>query len=314
MVRMTDFTFPSSNGTSSIHCRMWRPAGEVRGVVQLVHGVAEHIGRYGAFAEFLTEHGFAAAGDDHHGHGLSIADESERGWFAEKDGWKLIVEDEKKLRDRLREEFPNVPMILLGHSMGSFMARTYIGDYPDDFDLCILSGTGHTPGAVCRLGRMAARREIRRHGSKFRSGTLKQMAFGSYLKGIEDPIGPNDWICRDEAVIRAYDADPLCGFTPTAELMYEMMVGLENIGNNSHNMKIRKDLPILFISGDADPVGGWGKGVRTVFDRMKGLGIRDVSLKLYPGARHEVLNELNKAEVWDDVLAWIEKKLPEKAG
>ena len=313
MVRMTDFTFPSSSGANSIHCRLWQPEGRVRGVVQLVHGVAEHIGRYGAFAEFLTEHGFAAAGDDHLGHGLSIGDDSERGWFAEEDGWKRIIEDEKLLRDRLREEFPGVPMILLGHSMGSFMARTYIGEYPDDFDLCILSGTGHTSRAVCRAGRMIARREIRRHGSKYRSETLQKIAFGSYLKGIEDPIGPNDWICRDEAVIRAYDADPLCGFTATAELMHEMMAGLELIGSKSHNMKIRKDLPILFISGDADPVGGWGKGVRTVFERMQALGIRDITLKMYPGARHEVLNELNKEEVWNDVLDWLDSKLPAKA-
>ena len=309
MVKMSDFTFLSASGANNIHCRLWKPDGEVRGVVQLVHGVAEHIGRYGAFAEFLTAHGFAAAGDDHLGHGLSVNDDSEKGWFAEKDGWKLVVRDEKTLRDKMREEFPGVPMILLGHSMGSFIARTYIGDYPEDFDLCILSGTGHTPGAVCRAGRMVARREIHRHGSKYRSATLQNMAFGSYLKNIEDPIGPNDWICRDEAVIRAYDADPLCGFAGTAELMYEMMLGLEQIGNNSHNMKMKKDLPILFISGDADPVGGWGKGVRTVFNRFKSIGMQDLTIKIYPGARHEVLNELNKQEVWDDVLDWIEKKL-----
>lgn len=309
MVKMSDFTFLSASGVNNIHCRLWKPDGEVRGVVQLVHGVAEHIGRYGAFAEYLTAHGFAAVGDDHLGHGLSVNDDSEKGWFAEKDGWKLIVRDEKTLRDKMREEFPGVPMILLGHSMGSFIARTYIGDYPEDFDLCILSGTGHTPGAVCRAGRMVARREIRRHGSKYRSATLQNMAFGSYLKNIEDPIGPNDWICRDEAVIRAYDADPLCGFPGTAELMYEMMLGLEQIGNNSHNMKMKKDLPILFISGDADPVGGWGKGVRTVFNRFKSVGMQDLTIKMYPGARHEVLNELNKQEVWDDVLDWIEKKL-----
>lgn len=309
MVKMSDFTFLSASGNNNIHCRLWKPDGEVRGVVQLVHGVAEHIGRYGAFAEFLTAHGFAAVGDDHLGHGLSVNDDSEKGWFAEKDGWKLVVRDEKTLRDKMREEFSGVPMILLGHSMGSFIARTYIGDYPEDFDLCILSGTGHTPGAVCRAGRMVARREIRRHGGKYRSATLQNMAFGSYLKNIEDPIGPNDWICRDEAVIRAYDADPLCGFPGTAELMYEMMLGLEQIGNNSHNMKMKKDLPILFISGDADPVGGWGGGVRTVFNRFKSIGMQDVTIKIYPGARHEVLNELNKQEVWDDVLDWIEKKL-----
>ena len=309
MAKITDFHFSSANGSTNIHCRMWSPEGEPRGGVQIVHGVAEHIGRYHDFASFLAGNGFVAVGDDHLGHGLSVNNDSEVGWFAEKDGWELITRDEKTLRDMMREKYPSVPLILLGHSMGSFMARTYIGYYPDDFDLCILSGTGHTPGAVCRAGRIIARREIRRHGSKYRSATLQRIAFGSYLKGIENPIGPNDWICRDENVIRAYDADPLCGFSGTAELMYEMMVGLELIGNNSHNMKIRKDLPILMISGSADPVGGWGKGVRAVFDRFRGIGIQDVTIKLYPDARHEVLNELNKQEVWDDVLTWINKKL-----
>lgn len=310
MANVTDFTFPSCSGQNEIHCRLWTPEGEVRGVVQIMHGVSEHIGRYHDFAVFLTEHGFAAVGDDHLGHGLSVKDESELGWFAEEDGWEKIIQDEKYLLDMMQENIPGVPTVLLGHSMGSFMARTYIGWYPDDFDLCILSGTGHTPGAVCRAGRMIARREIRRHGSKFHSQTLQNMAFGSYLKGIEDPIGPNDWICRDEAVIRAYDADPLSGQPASAELMYEMMVGLEMIGNNSHMGKMKKDLPVLFIAGDADPVGSWGKGVRTVFDRFRSNGMQDISIKLYPGMRHEVLNELGKEQVWDDVLDWIEKKLP----
>ena len=309
MAKITDFHFSSADGRSGIHCRMWSPEGEPRAIVQIVHGVAEHIGRYHDFASFLSDNGFVAVGDDHLGHGLSVGDESEIGWFAEKDGWELIIKDEKTLRDRMREKFPGIPMILLGHSMGSFMARTYIGYYPDDFDLCILSGTGNTPGIVCRAGRLIARREIRRHGSKYRSATLQKMAFGSYLKGIENPIGPNDWICRDENVIRAYDADPLCGFNATAELMYEMMAGLEIIGSDSHIMKMKKDLPILLVSGSADPVGGWGNGVRTVFDRFKSVGMEDVTIKLYPDDRHEILNELNKQEVYSDVLAWIEKKL-----
>ena len=309
MEMITDFTFSSSDGRSAIHVRLWEPEAPVRAVVQLVHGVAEHIGRYDAFARFLCAHGIAAAGTDHLGHGLTVKDESEKGWFAESNGWDKIVLDEKTLRDTLKKKYPGVPLILLGHSMGSFMARTYIGEYPDDFDLCILSGTGHTPGAVCRAGRMIARREIRRHGSKYRSMTLQNMAFGSYLKGIENPIGANDWICRDEAVIRAYDEDPLCGFVGTAGLMYDMMSGLALIGSNSHMMKMRKDLPILFIAGEADPVGSWGKGVRTVFDRFKGIGMQDVTIKMYPEMRHEVLNELGREQVWNDVLSWIDGKL-----
>ena len=309
MVRMSDFTFPSAHEGISIHCRRWQPDGPVRGVVQIVHGVAEHIGRYGEFADYLAENGFVAVGDDHLGHGLSVGDESERGWFAEENGWELLIADEKTLRDKMRAEFPDKPLILLGHSLGSFMVRTYIGEYPDDVDLCILCGTGSTPGPFCRLGCALAQREIRRRGSKYRSPALQSIAFGSYMRGIKNPIGAYDWICRDENVLRAYDADPLCGFVGTAELMYELLHGLELIGRLDHMRKMRRDLPVLFISGDADPVGRRGKDVRLVYDRFLSVGMRDVELKLYPGARHEVLNELNKREVWADVLDWLERRL-----
>ncbi len=309
MVRMSDFTFPSASGANNIHCRLWSPETEVRGVVQIVHGVAEHIGRYNDFAEFLTRHGFAVVGDDHLGHGLSVNDHSERGWFAEENGWDKVVQDEKTLHELMRESYPDAPMILLGHSMGSFISRTYIGCYPDDFDACILSGTGQNPAFVCRIGRMLANSEIKKHGSKYRSQRLQNLAFGSYLKGIENPIGANDWICRDEAVIRGYDADPLCGGTATAELMSEMMGGLIRIGSKAHLQRMNKSMPVLFISGDADPVGNWGKGVLTVYGRFQDAGMQDVTLKLYPGGRHEMLNELNKQDVWNDVLSWLEEKI-----
>lgn len=308
MVKMSDFTFPSSSGTNSIHCRLWQPESDVRGLVQIVHGVAEHIGRYGEFAEFMTEHGFAVIGDDHLGHGLSVNDNSELGWFAEENGWDKVVQDEKTLHDLMRERFPDTPMILLGHSMGSFIARTYLGRFPDDFDACILSGTGQNPAIVCRIGQFLANSELRKHGSRYRSQKLQNMAFGSYLKGISNPIGANDWICRDENVIRRYDADPFCGTAATTELMYEMLGGIILIGKTAHMRKMDQEKPILFISGDADPVGNWGKSVRLVFRRFQDVGMRDVTLKLYPNARHEVLNELNKEEVWNDVLDWLNQK------
>ncbi len=309
MATITDFTFPSASGKHSIHCRQWSPEGDPVGVVQLVHGVAEHIGRYHDFAEFLTRHGFAAVGDDHLGHGLSVNDPSELAWFDETDGWDKVVRDEKALHDRMKAEYPAVPHILLGHSMGSFIARTYIGYYPDDFDLCILSGTGQQSLIICRAGRFMAARDIRKNGSKNRSRQLNNMAFGPYLKGIENPIGPNDWICRDEAVIRAYGDDPLSGIPGTSGLMYDMMGGLIIIGQKDHMAKMRKDMPVLFIAGDADPVGSWGKDVPKLAGMFTAVGMKDVSYKLYPGARHEVLNELNKQEVWNDVLDWITKRI-----
>lgn len=309
MVCVSDFSFPSTDGVHTIRVRRWVSDGPVRGVVQLVHGVAEHIERYDAFARYLAEHGFVVAGDDHLGHGKSVRDASELGWFGEEKGWEHLTEDEKFLRDTLKKNYPGAALVLFGHSMGSFISRTYLGWHPADFDACVLSGTGRQPAIVCRIGKLLARAEIRSHGSKYRSSFLQKLAFGGYLKGIENPIGANDWICRDEAVIRAYDADPLCGFTATAGLMYELMNGLLIIGNAGHIAKMKKDLPILFIAGDKDPVGDYGKGVTRVAAEFRKAGMEDVSVKLYPGARHEVLNELDKQTTWQDVLDWIDQHL-----
>ncbi len=309
MVNISDFTFPSSNGVNTIRCRQWLPEGTVQAVVQLVHGVAEYIDRYDEFARFLAEHGMAAVGDDHLGHGQSIRDDSELGWFNEDNGWEHLVRDEKTLHDMLAERFPGVPMVLFGHSMGSFIARTYLGMYPEDFTACVLSGTGRQPSVVCRAGIFLAGREIKKHGSKYRSALLQKIAFGGYLKRVEDPIGANDWICRDEAVIREYDADPLCGFTATAGLMRDMMRGLLLIGQSGHMAKMDKTKPILFIAGEEDPVGSYGKGVRQVAAAFQKAGMQDVTVKLYPGARHEVLNELDRQATWDDALAWMEEKI-----
>ncbi len=309
MGKMSDFSFLSSDDVHQIHCRLWEPAGEAKAVVQLVHGVAEYIARYDAFASFLTDHGYAVCGDDHLGHGESINDDTELGWFSDEKGWKHLVDDEKCLHDLLAQKYPGRPQVLFGHSMGSFIARTYLGVYPDGCDACVLSGTGRQAGIVCAVGKILARREIKSHGSKYRSPTLQKIAFGSYLKRIEDPIGPNDWICRDENVIRAYDADPLCGFTATAGLMYDMMDGLSIIGRTDHMAKMDKALPVLFIAGGEDPVGAYGKGVQTVAGQFKKAGMQDVTVELYPGCRHEVLNELEKEKVWSNVLAWLEKHI-----
>ena len=308
MVQVSDFSFPSTDGAHTIHCRQWLPDGPVRRVVQLVHGVAEHIGRYDAFARFLAENGCAVAGDDHLGHGQSIGSDRELGWFGEEKGWEHLVEDEKVLRDILRERFAGAPMVLFGHSMGSFIARTYLGWHPADFDGCVLSGTGRQPAIVCQAGKFMARREISAHGSGYRSPRLQKLAFGSYLKRIENPIGANDWICRDENVIRAYDADPLCGFTATAGLMRDMMEGLQIIGSRRHMALMEKSLPVLFAAGEEDPVGGYGKGVEKVADAFRRAGMEDVTVKLYPGSRHEILNELDKQTVWRDILRWMESK------
>lgn len=304
-----EFHFSSVNGINNIHAIEWQPEGDIRGVLQIAHGVAEYVDRYNDFASFLAGHGFVVAGNDHLGHGQSVADESELGWFGEKDGWDMVVGDMKKLHDLLGDKYPGKPMFLLGHSMGSFLARTYMAMHPKDWYGVILSGTGHQPGLVCRAGGLVAKKEIKKRGSKYRSPILQKLAFGSYLKRIENPATANDWLSRDAELVAKYTADHLCGYTATAGLMRDMMQGLDFIRRPENLAKMRKLLPVFFLSGAEDPVGGWAKGVEQVAASFKKAGMLDVKVKLYEGGRHEMLNEINKEEVYGDILSWLEEKV-----
>lgn len=309
-VTKNEFFFPSTNGTSHIHAIEWLPEdGEIRAALQIAHGVAEYVDRYDGFARFLTQHGIAVVGNDHLGHGKSVADDSELGWFGDEGGWMTVVDDIKRLRDLSGEKHPGKPYFLLGHSMGSFLTRSFIIRYPDALDGVILSGTGQQSAAACFAGSLLAGREIRRNGSKYRSETLQKLAFGSYLKKIDKPSGPNDWLSRDAELIRRYSEDALCGYTVSAALMRDMMFGLDFIRKPANLAKMKKTMPVLFFSGTDDPVGGWSKGVRRVVASFIRAGMKDVTLRLYDGGRHEMLNETNKQEVYDDVLAWLDEKI-----
>ena len=309
-MKMLESSFRSGNGKNDIHVAEWLPEGPARGVVQIAHGVAEYIDRYDAFARCLAEHGFAVVGNDHLGHGKSIANESELGWFGEKDGWNLVVGDMKKLRDRERDKFQGVPYFLLGHSMGSFLARTYIIRYPYDLDGVVISGTGWQSGPVCAGGLLIAKSEICRHGTKYRSDRLDHMAYGNYLNRIAEPASQKDWLSRDAQIVKKYVDDPLCGFVGTAGLMRDMMMGLDFIRRPENLNKMNKSLPVLFFSGAEDPVGGWSRGVSKAVAAFKSAGMQDVTVHLYDGGRHEMLNEVNKQEVWADVLGWLDGKVP----
>ena len=309
MAVFTDFTFESSAGVNTIHARKCVPEGSVRGVVQIAHGIAEHVGRYEDFMAFLAENGFVAVANDHLGHGLSSRNNAEKGLFARTNGWKFAVNDMARLHDIMQAEVPGVPYILFGHSMGSFLTRTYIIRYPDKYDLVILSGTGHQSKALVFGGCLMADTLCRVKGAEAWGDTLNKVAFGSYCDRIVNPRTPCDWLSRDEAVVDRYMADENCGFVCKNGLYRDMMHGIRFIMDpkNLDCMDLTK--PVYFMSGEEDPVGDYGKGVDRAYKSFCDAGCTDVKMKLYPGGRHEMLNEINKDEVYQDILDWINSKL-----
>lgn len=309
MVSFSEFHFPSHDGKTVIRAVEWRPEGEIRAVVQIAHGVAEYIDRYGAFANFLCEHGIAVIGNDHLGHGGSVSEGAPRVWFSEENGWEHVVDDMHELRLEGGRRFPGVPYFLMGHSMGSFLARTYLIRYPGSVRGEIIMGTGHQSGALVAAGRAVAKIEAKRVGSASFSPLIESMAFGAYNK----PFAPNrtthDWLSVNEENVDRYLADPLCGGKATVGLFYDMLGGIGFIRKpeNLKKMDVRK--PALFISGWQDPVGDMGKGVIAACNSFRNAGVTDLTLQLYPGMRHEILNETGREEVYDFILQWIETRI-----
>jgi alpha-beta hydrolase superfamily lysophospholipase len=305
MPQLTEFYYQSSDGVHNIYARQWTPDEPARAVLQIAHGVAEHICRYDPFMKFLAEHGIAVAGNDHLGHGRSVNSDAELGFFAKDEGWDKIVQDTYTLHRRLRSEFPDIPIFLFGHSMGSFVARTFGILHGKDLSGLIICGTGHQPGLMVTGGKTAAALDMRSRGQEHHSSFLNTLAFGSYNKGIKPLRTGSDWLSRDPMVVDAYISDPLCGFIPTAELFHEMMKGIDFVTDRKNIDLMPKYLPVLMISGASDPVGENGRGVIRAYTAFLNAGLENVQLKLYPGARHELLNETNKQQVYDDTLFWI---------
>lgn len=307
----TDFFFKSGSGARLHGCR-WTPDSQVRAVLQIVHGIAEYVERYDGFANFLNRQGILVVAEDHMGHGKSISQECPQGYFA--GGWQTAVDDTYRLTRDTMAEFRDVPFILFGHSMGSFMARTILAKYPDSgITAAVICGTGWQPAPVLAAGKAACALVCRAKGERAPSPLLQAMAFGTYNRKVEHPRTPYDWLSRDNSVVNAYKADPLCGFTPTAGLMRDMMEGIAYIQREENLAKMGKALPVLFIAGGDDPVGSYGAGVRTAAEAFRKAGMERVDVRIYPLCRHELLNEINREEIMDDVSRWIDgvlEKIP----
>lgn len=293
--------YPSATGLCDIRYRMWIPE-DPQAALQITHGMAEHIDRYDEFASFFAENGVLVYGNDIVSHGKSISSGMPKGYFGEQNGWDAVVQDMRTLRDLVKNEFKGIPFILLGHSMGSFLARTYAGRDGADFDAFIFSGTaGANP--VLAIGKLIAKSEIKKTGGKVPSITLFNMSFGSYNKAFQPNRTTNDWLSRDEAKVDLYVADENCGFPFTAHAMLDVFTGLSEISSEKWAARVPKR-PILMLSGAKDPVGNSGKGVKQVYGWLVKTG-HEAELKLYENGRHEMLNEINRKDVYGDILLFV---------
>lgn len=299
--RIIKGTFSSTTGLR-LDYRMWLPEGEPKAVIQLVHGMAEHIDRYDATARALSDAGFAVVGHTHLGHGTGA---KLKGWFAEKDGWQHLIDDVHALRQRTQQHHPGVPYILLGHSMGSFITRCYMMQYADGLAGAILSGTGFFPKPVALLGLGVAKLVCLFGGEKKPSKLINGIAFGGSNKLFKPARTDFDWLTRDEAIVDSYVADPYCGFIFTGGGYRDFFSGLNRL---TKVQNVPADLPVLLFSGEKDPVGS-GNGVNKVADQLRAAGVQQVDVKLYPDGRHEMFNELNRQEVWQDVAEWVNKQV-----
>ncbi|WP_300800748.1 alpha/beta fold hydrolase [uncultured Acetatifactor sp.] len=306
-----EFYFDSRDGKSRIHAVRYRPedTGQVRCVLQVVHGMAEYAERYEEFAAYLVERGFVVTGDDHLGHGKSVGQGGKQGYFCEQDPATVLVRDVHRLKKLTEELYPGVPYVLMGHSMGSFITRNYLCRYGTGISGAVIMGTGMQPKAVLDMARLVAGIQKLFCGSGHVSRLLDRLAFGGYGRGITDRRTAFDWLSRDRERVDRYIADPMCGFTFTVNgfgALFELVLRLYSPENLA---AVPRELPVFMVSGDADPVGDYGKGVRRAYDSLVVAGLTDIRLKLYPGGRHELLNETNRSQVMQDICRWVEENV-----
>lgn len=306
-----EFYYDSRDGKSKLHAVRYTPenTGSIRCVVQIVHGMAEYVERYEEFAEYLTDRGCVVTGEDHMGHGKSVGEDGKYGYFCEQDPATVLVRDVHRLKKATQALYPDVPYILMGHSMGSFITRNYMFRYGTGINAAVVMGTGTQPQMLLNIFRIFGGIQKLLFGSDYVSKLFDRMAFGKYNDRIENPATDFDWLSRDARRVEDYLRDPMCGFVFTVNGFLTMNELIARLNRSENIERVPKKLPVLMVSGTEDPVGDYGAGVRKACNSLVGTGVQNIRLKLYSGDRHELLNETNREEVMQDIFDWMEEEV-----
>ncbi len=307
----SEFSFLSCDGKNSIHAEIYEPEDrEIRGVVQLSHGMVDHVGRYTALADYLAGEGFVFAGNDHLGHGKSVKSEEDFGYFAPKDGYKHVVDDLYAMNGELRKRYPDKPVILLGHSMGSFLARLYAVKYPKSIDGVIIHGTGGKNPAL-PFGKIVVALLKKIKGERYRSALVRKLSFMGYNSRFDKSEGDDAWLTRAGELVADRKTDVRTNFIFTLSAYNDLFTMLGECNGSLWYSEYPKSLPTLLMAGAEDPVGNYGEGVREVYDGLSKAGVVALDIELYEGARHELFNETNRAEVFRDMCDWLSGVCPQ---
>lgn len=314
MVEKSEYYFDSSNGKNKLHMVVWKPDQGVKAVLQISHGMTEHIERYDRFAAFLAGKGYLVAGNDHLGHGKSVKSPEEYGYFHAPDGSEAVIKDLHEVTERIKGEYPGVPYFVMGHSMGSFFIRRYLMTYGKEVDGAIIMGTGNPSFLKIRAGKLTVSLLKLLKGETYRSSFVKKMGFWGYNKKFRPLRTENDWLTKDTAVLDSYLLDQSCTFTFTLNGYETLMNTLSFITNPKNIKKLPQKLPVCILSGSDDPVGGNGREVCRVYQIYKKQGLIDLKCRLYPGDRHELINELDYEKIYQDIWKWLEIHRRKKQG
>lgn len=309
-MKKEEFYFDSRDNDTKLHAVRWVPDSEnVAGIVQIVHGMAEYVERYEELAAYLTDRNFVVTGEDHLGHGKSVPEGGQQGYFCEQDPATVVVRDVHRLKKMTQELYPGVPYFILGHSMGSFITRNYICRYGTGIDGALILGTGMQSAGLLLASKTVAAIEGAFRGQRHVSRMMDKAAFGAYNRRIAEKRTDYDWLSRDAERVDAYIADPDCGFVFTVNGFKTLFELISRAKKPENLRKIPAELPIFMASGAEDPVGNYGKGVEKAYRSLQGVGVRDLTLKLYPEDRHELMNEPDREQVMADIAEWLTKHL-----